>query len=61
MPRTYVAFIGGIVFVLAYIVAVVTLPDYLPPQHWAVQAVYWLVAGTVWVFPIWGLMLWSKR
>ncbi len=53
--------VGGILFVLVYIVAVITLPDYLPPEHWAVQALYWFVAGTVWVFPIWWLMLWSRR
>ena len=48
----------GIGFILAYIAAAITLPDVLP-QHWAIQAVYFLVAGVVWVFPIRWLMLWS--
>jgi len=49
------------VFVLAYVVLVVTLPDLLPLQNWAVQALYWCVAGVVWVLPVWALMLWAVR
>ncbi len=48
----------GIVFVIAYVAAAVTLVDWLP-RHWAVQAVYFLIAGIAWVFPIRWLMLWS--
>ena len=59
MTRTPVAATAGIAFVLAYIVAVTTLPDILPPLHWALEALYWLVAGVVWVFPVRWLMLWS--
>ena len=46
---------------MAYVVLVVTLPDLLPPQNWAVQALYWCVAGVLWVLPIWALMLWAVR
>ena len=59
--RTLVATAVGIVLVLAYIVLVVTLPDLLPPQHWAVQALYWCVAGVLWVLPVWALMVWAVR
>ena len=59
MSRTPIAAAAGIAFVLAYIVAAITLPDVLPPMHWAVAAAYWLVAGVVWVFPVRWLMLWS--
>ena len=48
----------GVLFIILYIAAAITLPDVLP-QHWAVQAGYFLVAGVVWVFPIRWLMLWS--
>ncbi len=48
-------------FVLAYVVLVVTLPDLVPPQNWAVQALYWCVAGVLWVLPVWALMLWAVR
>ncbi len=58
MSRPAAAALMGITFVIAYIAAAITLPDVLP-QHWAVQAVYFLVAGVLWVFPIRWLMLWS--
>jgi Protein of unknown function (DUF2842) len=29
------------------------------PGHWVVQALYFLVAGIVWVLPVRWLMLWS--
>ncbi len=48
----------GIAFVLIYVAAAITLPDILP-SNWIVQAVYFLVAGVVWVFPVRWLMLWS--
>lgn len=57
--RALIATVLGIAFVLAYVVLVVTLPDLVPPQHWAVQALYWCVAGVLWVFPVWGLMAWA--
>ena len=57
--RVLTATAGGIAFVLAYIVAAVTLPDLLPRQHWAVQALYWCVAGVLWVGPVWALMLFA--
>ena len=59
--RVPAATLAGILFILAYIVAAITLPDLLPRQHWAIEAVYWCVAGVLWVFPIWGLMLWAAR
>ena len=58
MSRPLIASIAGIAFVVAYIAVAITLPDVLP-GHWAVQAVYFLLAGVVWVFPIRWLMLWS--
>ena len=57
-PRHFAATVMGVVFIIAYISVAITLPDVLPDQ-WAVQAVYFLVAGIVWVFPIRWLMLWS--
>ena len=59
MSRTPIATLGGIAFVLAYIVAAVGLADALPPMHWAIQACYWLVAGLLWVIPVRWLMLWA--
>jgi hypothetical protein len=60
-PRVLVATAAGLAFIVAYAAAAVTLPDLVPPQHWAVQALYWLIAGVLWVFPIWALMAWAAR
>ena len=56
--RPLLATLGGIVFIFLYIVVAITLPDVLP-RNGLLQAIYFLVAGIVWVFPIRWLMLWS--
>ena len=58
MSRPFAATILGVAFIILYVAAAITVPDLLP-QHWAVQAVYFLVAGVAWVLPIRWLMLWS--
>ncbi len=57
--RTLIAVFAGLAFVLAYVVVAVTIPDRFPHQHWAAQALYWCLAGVLWVFPVWGLMLFA--
>jgi hypothetical protein len=58
MSRPPAAALMGIVFVIAYLAGAATLVDWLP-QQWVVQAVYFLIAGIIWVFPVRWLMLWS--
>ena len=58
MSRPTAAALMGIAFVIAYVVAAVTLADLLP-GYWVITALYFLVAGVVWVFPVRWLMLWS--
>ena len=55
--------IGTLVFLpafLIYIGLVVTISDFLP-QHWAVLLVYFVIAGTVWAFPLKPLMNWMTK
>lgn len=59
MSRPRIAAFAGVLFVLAYMVAAVTLPDLFPDLHWSLEALYWLVTGIVWVLPVRWLMLWS--
>ncbi|WP_037301605.1 DUF2842 domain-containing protein [Rubritepida flocculans] len=59
MSRTTLAFLIGAVGFVGYIVAVVTIGDFFVRQHWAVQLVYYVTAGIVWVFPARRLMLWG--
>ncbi|MEJ1978177.1 MAG: DUF2842 domain-containing protein [Acetobacteraceae bacterium] len=58
MSRPFAATLLGVAFIIMYIAAAITIPDVLPGQ-WAVQAIYFLVAGVAWVFPVRWLMLWS--
>jgi len=59
MSRPTIATFAGLLFVATYIVAAITLPDLVPRLHWTLEALYWCVAGIVWVFPVRWLMLWS--
>ncbi len=59
MSRSSIATLAGIVFILLYIGAAVAVSEVMGRMHWALEAVYWGVAGIVWVFPIRWLMLWS--
>jgi hypothetical protein len=35
------------------------LADFVLGLHWAIQALYFIAAGTLWVFPMRWLMFWS--
>ena len=59
MSRTPIAALAGVAFVLIYIAAAVVLPERLPRMPGLLQALYWGVAGLLWVLPIRWLMLWS--
>ncbi|MDT7951947.1 MAG: DUF2842 domain-containing protein [Acetobacteraceae bacterium] len=59
MSRVPAATTAALLFVFVYVIAAVVLPDHLPMMPWPVEALYWCVAGLVWVFPVRWLMLWS--
>lgn len=59
MSRPSIATFAGLLFVLIYIVAAISLPDLLPPMPGLVMALYWCIAGLLWVLPIRWLMLWA--
>jgi hypothetical protein len=59
MPRTPIATLAGLAFVLVYIALAVVIPERLPPMHKLLEAAYWCVAGVLWVFPVRWLMLWA--
>ncbi len=61
MSRPLIAVFASVVWFIAYVAGAVTLADALAPMHWAVQAVYFLLAGVLWVGPVWGLMYWALR
>lgn len=59
MSRPLLATLAGLVFILAYIVLAILIPEWTGRLHWLLEAIYWAIAGIVWVFPIRWLMLWS--
>lgn len=59
MSRPAIATIAGLLFVAAYIVAAVVFAGAVGRWYWPIEALYWAVAGIVWVLPIRWLMLWS--
>ena len=61
MSRHLIAFLIGTVGFIAYILLVVALGDFVVLSHWAIQTIYYVTAGIVWVFPARWLILWSVR
>jgi len=59
MSRGPIATVAALLFVLVYVTVAITLPDLVPRLHWSLEALYWLVAGIVWVFPVKWLMYWA--
>jgi hypothetical protein len=61
MSRTLPATLAILVFVTFWIAGAAVLGDYVRPLHWAIQAIYYPVAGFAWVGPVRWLMLWGAR
>ncbi len=59
MNRIVIAVAAGLAGFAAYVAAVLMVGDLVLSMHWAVQAAYFIVAGTAWVMPVRWLMLWS--
>ena len=59
MSRTPIATLAGIVFVLAFIVVAVAVREAFGRVPWPIEALYWAVAGLLWVLPVRWLMLWA--
>ncbi len=61
MSRTPIAVLAICAVVIAWIAAAAVLADQIRPLHWAIQAVYYPVAGFLWVVPVRWLMLWGAH
>ena len=59
MSRPTLATLAGLLFIALYVAAAIAIPDLVGRPHWTVEALYWCVAGVLWVLPIRWLMLWS--
>ncbi len=58
-PRVLIALPLGLAGFVGYIALAVTLADRLTGLHWALQALYFVVAGVLWALPAHFLMLWA--
>ena len=61
MSRSKIALLIGVIGFIAYIAIVVWIGDFFVRQHWAIQAVYYITMGFVWVFPAIRLIKWGAR
>ena len=61
MSRTSIAILAGLIFLVAYLVGALALADFVVTWHWLLQSVFFVVAGTLWVWPIYRLMVWAIR
>jgi hypothetical protein len=61
MSRPTIAALVFLAGFTAYVAAVVTLADHVFALHWAVQALYFVVAGVAWAWPARALMFWAAR
>ena len=61
MKRTPIAIIAGIAGLIVYAIVVLKIGDGVQTMHWALQAVYYTLAGSLWVLPIRWLMLWAAH
>jgi hypothetical protein len=59
MSRSLIALIAGIAGFFVYIVVALAIADIVLTMHWAVQAIYFVAAGSLWVLPVRWLMYWS--
>jgi len=61
MPRTAIALAIGLPGFVAYVMAAVVLADRVTSLHWALQALYFLIAGVLWALPGYWLIVWVSR
>jgi hypothetical protein len=59
--RKLVGMIALLAGLTAYVAVVVTVATSWLPDHWAVQLVFYAVAGVAWALPLKPLMAWMNR
>lgn len=58
MPRGPVALIVGLAGFFAYLLVVLELASLLAGAHWALELLFFAVAGIIWAFPAARLIRW---
>ncbi len=47
------------VFLLLYVMFALALSEYVP-KHWMFQLVFYILAGTLWAFPLKPVFIWAN-
>jgi hypothetical protein len=58
--RRAVASVGIVVFLLAYVVAAISIAAMLPDVFW-IELAYYAIVGTAWGLPLLPLIRWAGR
>lgn len=59
MSRIPIAIGAGLIGFFVYLAVALVMADTVQTLHWAIQSVYFVIAGSAWVIPIRWLMYWS--
>lgn len=57
--RTGLALLIGLIGFVLYVGGAVALADQVRGLHWAIEALYFALAGVLWVLPARALLLWA--
>ena len=49
-----------VVFICLYIFVAAVLGDAVVLKHWAIQTVFFLIAGLLWIFPVMMIIRWME-
>ena len=61
MSRSAIAAIAGLTGFLAYVVVVLLAADWVRHAHWAIELLFFALAGVLWVWPAKRLIAWAVR
>jgi hypothetical protein len=59
--RIFLSVFLGLLGFSVYVWAAIALGDRVQPLNWAIQGLYFLIAGVLWVVPAHYLILWTAR
>lgn len=61
MSKPMLAGLLGVIGFLLYVAVVIILADHILGTHWALEFIYFALAGIVWVWPAKALIIWAAR
>lgn len=59
--RKLLGTVATVVFLLVYVFFAAVLGDAVVTKHWAIQTIFFLVLGLVWIFPVMAIIRWMER